>query len=168
MLEEATTDFAVAAALASTVTGARARGAGILVDIDEHLHAFGRPSDTGEVVQNLIQNARRYAPGSPVAIRAVREGDRVLVRVEDRGPGVAADVREAIFRRGVRGQHADGVAGSGLGLYVSGQLMREQGGDLWLEDRPGGGAAFVLALPAVALSASSPSSGRSTPLPGAP
>lgn len=168
MLEEASTDFAVAAALASTVTGARARGAGILVDIDEQLHAFGRPSDTAEVVQNLIQNARRYAPGSPVAIRAVREGDRVLVRVEDRGPGVEADLREAIFRRGVRGRHADGVAGSGLGLYVSGQLMREQGGDLWLEDRPGGGAALVLALPAGALSPSSPSSVPSTPVPGAP
>lgn len=170
MLEEACTDFAVAAALAGTVTGARARGAGILVDIDEHLRAFGRPSDTAEVVQNLIENARRYAPGSPVAIRAVREGDRVLVRVEDRGPGVDADLREAIFRRGVRGRHADGLAGSGLGLYVSGQLMRQQGGDLWLEDRPGGGAVFVLALPAVALSSSSPSpsSGPSTPLPGNP
>ncbi|HVL98851.1 MAG TPA: HAMP domain-containing sensor histidine kinase [Egibacteraceae bacterium] len=140
--------FKVAESLAPVVTGARTHGAGVLVDIDDELTAFGRWADTAEVVQNLIENARRYAPGSPVVVRARRECDRVLVRVEDRGPGVAPEQREAIFRRGVRGKQGDGVAGSGLGLYVSARLMRDQGGDLRLEDRPGGGAVFVVDLPA--------------------
>lgn len=140
--------FPVAEALAPVVTGARANGTGVLVDIGEDLTAYGRWADTAEVVQNLIENARRHAAGSPVAVRARRQDDRVLIRVEDRGPGVPAEQRDAIFRRGVRGRGNTESPGSGLGLYVSRRLMRDQGGDLWLEERPGGGSVFVAALPA--------------------
>ena len=140
--------FKVSETLAPVVTGARSQEVAVLVDIDEGLTAFGRWADTAEVVQNLIENARRYAPGSPLVLRARREGGRVLVRLEDRGPGVDRDQHDAIFRRGVRGRHAaEHDGGSGLGLFVSVRLMRDQDGDLWVEDRPGGGAAFVVALP---------------------
>lgn len=140
--------FDVDETLAPVVTGARSLGAAVLVDVEDGLQAYGRWADTVQVVQNLVENARRYAPGSPVVVRARREGDRVLVRVEDRGPGVPTDQREAIFERGVRGTSSKGQPGSGLGLYVSARLMREQGGDLTVEDRPGGGAVFVVTLPA--------------------
>lgn len=139
----------VAETLAPVVTGARAQGVDVLVDVPEDLTAYGRWADIAEVVQNLVENARRYAPGSPVALRARQDGDQVLVRVEDRGPGVPTDQREDIFRRGVRGRAHVEQPGTGLGLYVSAKLMREQEGDLWLEDRRGGGATFVVALPAV-------------------
>lgn len=140
--------FIVAEALAPVITGARTQGTDILVDVDEALTAYGRWADLAEVVQNLFENASRYAAGSPVAVRARPEGDRVLIRVEDRGPGVPPDQREAIFRRGVRGSHtAAATEGTGLGLYVAARLMHDQDGDLWLEDRPGGGAVFVAALP---------------------
>ncbi|HVM13098.1 MAG TPA: HAMP domain-containing sensor histidine kinase, partial [Egibacteraceae bacterium] len=148
-IQEGRAPFLVAEALAPVITGARTQGVGVLVDVDETLTAYGRWADLAEVVQNLFQNAGRYAPGSPVAVRARQEGDRVLVRVEDRGPGVPPDQREAIFRRGVRGAHtAEVTQGTGLGLYVAARLMHDQDGDLWLEDRPGGGAVFVAALPA--------------------
>lgn len=147
-LQEDRVLFAVAEALAPVITGGRAQGARILVDIDEDLTAFGRRADTAEVVQNLIENARRYAPDSPIVVKAAAEADRVLVRVEDQGPGVAPEQRDAIFHRGVRGRQAAGRAGSGLGLYVSARLMRDQHGGLWLENRPGRGAVFVVALPA--------------------
>lgn len=140
--------FTVAEALAPVVTGARAQGTGVLVDIDENLTAYGRWADTAEVVQNLVENARRYAPGSPVAVRARRQDGRVLIRVEDRGPGIPPEQREEVFQRGRRGGQGAGTPGSGLGLYVSARLMREQGGDLWVEDRAGGGAVFIAALPA--------------------
>ena len=57
-------------------------------------------------------------------------------------------MRRSIFERSRRGSTSDGVEGSGLGLYVASRLMREQGGDLWVTDNPGGGAAFVMSLPA--------------------
>jgi signal transduction histidine kinase len=104
----------------------------------------GRANELVEVVQTLLDNARDHAPRSSVVVRAQREGDRILVRVEDRGPGVAPSSRDRIFQRGVTSSRT----GSGLGLYVARRLVREQGGDLWLEDRLGGGSSFVVSLPA--------------------
>lgn len=150
-VEETGGVFHVAEALAPVATGARTRGTAVHVDVDEQLTAYGRWADVAEVVQNLLENARRYAPDSPVTIRAEREGHRVLIRVEDNGPGVPVDQRDAIFRRGVRGaKTAASTHGSGLGLYVAARLMHDQGGDLWVDDRPGGGAVFIVALPATA------------------
>lgn len=148
-VREGASCFPVAEALAPVATGARTRGTAVRVDIDPAFTAYGRLADVAEVVQNLLENARRYAPGSPVTIGAHKEGGRVLIRVEDQGPGVPVDQRDTIFRRGVRGtETAASAQGFGLGLYIAARLMDEQEGDLWVEDRPGGGAAFVLALPA--------------------
>jgi signal transduction histidine kinase len=141
-------EFNVARCLRTVVIGARTREMDIDIDIDPELCAFGRAPETAEVVQNLLENARRYAPDSSVLIRAQYEGDDMLLRVEDRGPGVPTTEQRAVFDRGVRGSTVNGNEGSGLGLFVSTQLMREQGGDLWVEERPGGGASFVVRLPA--------------------
>jgi two-component system, OmpR family, sensor kinase len=143
--------FGIQEALHPVLALARAAGALIEEDIPDDLEAVGRPADVAEAVQNMLENARRYAPGSPVAVRAERLGEVVFLRTEDRGPGVPAADRERIFERGVRG-HGVANGGEGLGLYVSRQLVEEQGGALWVEDRPGGGASFVLALPAEELS----------------
>lgn len=154
--------FALAETLASVVVGARAQGTTVEVRVPDDLVACGRPGETAEVVQNLIENARRYAPGSVVFVRAYPQGDRVVVRVEDRGPGVPPTEREAIFQRGFRGRGAADADGTGLGLYICARLMREQGGELWVEDRVGGGASFALRL----LTPAAAASGPGTPEPG--
>lgn len=115
--------------------------------INPSLRALGRPKETAQVLRNLLDNARLYAPGSPVVVRAERRDDWVVLLVEDEGPGVPAGERHSIFERSRRGTTSDGTDGSGLGLYVARRLMREQGGDLWVTDRAGGGASFVLSLP---------------------
>ncbi|MDQ3974618.1 MAG: HAMP domain-containing histidine kinase [Actinomycetota bacterium] len=140
--------FHIAEAVGHVVTCARSQGASVLCNLPRELQAVGRPADVAEVVQNLLENARRYAPGSPVRVRADRSGDRVVVRIEDRGPGIPADQRDEIFERGRRGSTAGDTPGSGLGLFVSRQLLRDQDGELWVDDRPGGGASFALQLPA--------------------
>lgn len=140
-------EFSVDRALQSVLTAAWTQGIHLEVDIDPGAVAFGRGAETAEVVQNLIENARRYAPDSPITVRTSRDVDGVTIRVEDRGPGIPAEERRSIFARGYRGLSTRGVGGSGLGLYVSFQLMREQDGDLWVEARPGGGSSFALWLP---------------------
>ena len=138
--------FDVAATIMPVVECQRAAGLDVQADLAPGLTAFGRPLELAQVVQTLLDNSRVHAPGSPVVVRASRHASRTLVRVEDRGPGVARARRDGIFRRGV----TTAASGAGLGLYVARQLVRDQGGDLWVDDRPGGGASFVIAVPASA------------------
>lgn len=134
--------FDVAGAIQPVVSVRGLEGAAAL-DPGVGAVAFGRPGDLAEVIQNLIDNALRHGDG-PVEVTIRQSGGTVHVGVHDRGPGVPEEVRERIFERGVTTHDA----GSGLGLFISQQLMRQQGGDLWVEARPGGGASFLAALPA--------------------
>ncbi len=138
--------FTIVEALAPAVVAARSRGIHVTSTGDASATATGSRAHTREVMHNLLENARRHAPGSRVTIDARAVGGRILVRVRDHGAGVPAPEREAVFERGFRSPGA-GRDGCGLGLFISRQLMRGQGGDLWVEPARDGGAEFVLALP---------------------
>ncbi len=104
------------------------------------------------VVANLVQNARVHGGGAVrVAVEHVGEGaGRVLLVVDDAGPGVSRADREHIFDRFARGAAArrrGTVEGTGLGLSIVAEHVRLHHGEVWVEDRPGGGARFVVALP---------------------
>jgi signal transduction histidine kinase len=136
----------------------RAQGAQVDAKVPGDIVVYGRPADFAEVLQNLLVNARVHGR-NPITVRATHKADHVVVRVEDRGPGVPPAVRSVIFDRGRR---ASDAPGSGLGLYLSRQLMVEQNGSLWVEDRVGGGASFAVAIPVgpAAVSLSFSDSGR--------
>ncbi len=119
----------------------------------EDVWALGRPDDVAQAVRNLLVNASAHAPGRPVTVRAQSENGTVLLVVEDRGPGIPAGLRDQVFDRGVG---AGPGGGSGLGLHVARRLMRAQGGDVTVAGRPGGGASFVVSLPAARRKVSSP------------
>ena len=106
----------------------------------------------GQVLDNLLSNADQAAPpATPIALTAAApDGGTVTVRVTDRGPGVPADLREQVFHRFVRGDASDGHGGLGLGLAIVRGLVEAQGGRVWLEDVPGGGASFAFSLPVAA------------------
>lgn len=139
--------FTLNDALEPVILLEQSNGFDLTCRISPSLRALGRPKETAQVLRNLLDNARLYAPGSPVVVRAERRDDWAVLLVEDEGPGVPADERQSIFERSRRGTTSEGTDGSGLGLYVACRLMREQGGDLWVTERPGGGASFVLSLP---------------------
>lgn len=141
---------------------ARAQGAQVTAAVPTDLVAYGRPGEFAEVLQNLLVNARVHGR-SPITIRASNGGEHILVRVEDHGSGVPPELRRAIFERGRR---ASDAPGSGLGLYVSRELMKQQRGNLWVEDADTGGAMFVMAVPAgpVAMTSSFTDSGRLQPI----
>lgn len=138
--------FDVAEVVSRQVALLEARGAPTSIEAQPGLRALGRPADTAEALQNVLVNADKHAPGSPVSIRARREGDQVLVHVDDRGPGIEPALRRRVFARGERGSSS--ADGTGLGLYVARELMRAQDGDLRIDDRAGPGARFTLVLPA--------------------
>jgi K+-sensing histidine kinase KdpD len=106
------------------------------------------------VLVNLVENAHKYGAGQPVDVSAAREGERLVFRVADRGPGVPEDERERIFQPFYRrpGTSPD-VGGAGLGLSISRRLAEAQGGTLAVESRSGGGSVFVFTLPGAELEA---------------
>jgi signal transduction histidine kinase len=97
------------------------------------------------ILQNLIDNARKYAPGSPVLITCEPAGPYLKLAIQDEGPGIAAAGAGDLFLPGVR--HGDNTQGYGMGLAISRGLAERMGGALWYEPRPGRGARFVLKLP---------------------
>jgi signal transduction histidine kinase len=119
--------------------------------------AKGDPAACARVVRILIDNALRYAPkGEPITVITEQLGDRIIVEVADRGPGVPEDERERIFERFHRGRAAGAESGFGLGLAIGRELAERMNGTLLLEDSDVG-ACFQLALPATTGSSPSPS-----------
>lgn len=101
------------------------------------------------VIANLIENALKWTPESgTVTLRARPAGtDEIELAVEDTGPGVPSEMRDAVFDPFWSQTTPDGHSGSGLGLAISRQLARALGGELTLDAGYESGARFVLVLP---------------------
>lgn len=101
-----------------------------------------------EVLQNLIDNAIKYTPAeSPIEISASLHVERLIVKVEDHGPGIMPDEVHQLFEKFYRGRKLTTERGIGLGLAICRSIIKAHGGDIWAENRPGGGAAFCFSLP---------------------
>ena len=100
-------------------------------------------------IGNLVDNAIKFAPErSPIVVRASRGSEGFSVSVTDRGPGVDVDERERIFERFSRGRRSATTSGAGLGLSIARSLAELHGGSIRYEEARGGGATFVLSVPA--------------------
>ncbi|MEP6834605.1 MAG: HAMP domain-containing sensor histidine kinase, partial [Gemmatimonas sp.] len=110
-----------------------------------------------QILLNFLENAVKYGPrDQTVAIGAAQHGARVQVWVDDQGPGVSPTEREFIwtaFRRGKAGSESR-TGGAGIGLSVVHDLVKEYGGNVWVEDSATGGARFMVEFDAVAGKAS--------------
>lgn len=108
-------------------------------------------------VANIVENAVKYSPeGVPVAVTASALGDRVELRVVDRGPGVPDESKDGIFEPFQRFGDAPRGSGVGLGLAVARGFVEAMGGTLGAEDTPGGGLTMVLTLRAAGPAAPPP------------
>jgi two-component system sensor histidine kinase KdpD len=125
-------------------------GRKITVDIPESLPAVSAdPAILERVVVNLTENALRYSPdGQPPLLAASTLGDRVELRVVDRGPGIPEQDRDRMFVPFQRFGDTDNTTGVGLGLALSRGLAEAMGGTLTAEDTPGGGLTMIISLKA--------------------
>jgi PAS domain S-box-containing protein len=108
------------------------------------------PRRTLQVVVNLLSNASKYGPAdSEILLSVARSPDQARVAVADRGPGISQAVRANLFRRFVYpdAESPTAQAGAGLGLSVVKAIVDAHGGQVGVEDRPGGGSIFWFTLP---------------------
>ncbi len=130
-------------------------------DAPEAYFVTGHDMRLGQVVNNLIDNARSFSPpGGTVTVKARRVKREVEIAVEDEGPGISPENARRIFERFYtdRGERAAFGSHSGLGLSISRQIVEAHGGRIWADNRkpaPGEppdatGARFVVRLPATA------------------
>jgi two-component system sensor histidine kinase KdpD len=120
-----------------------------LVEVDE--------TQIERVLANVLENAIRFSPeGSPVSIAAETVDGEVLIRVDDEGPGVPRHELERVFEPFRHASTTGDGKGTGLGLAIARGFAEANGGRLFVEARAGGGASFVLALPAAAYTTAIP------------
>ena len=139
----------------AAVAGLGERGLGVAVDVPESLPAARRTRRSWSGWWPTLWPTPWPArpPASPCGSRPGEVGDRVLVRVVDRGPGIPLADREQVFRPFQRlGDRRGHGAGVGLGLAVARGFTRAMGGELSIDDTPGGGTTMVIDLQAAGAS----------------
>jgi len=148
-LEEGPVAGTVHTSLRGVEAEARLRGIRLESEVDDAVVARFAPFELQRVLQNLLTNALRHTPSDgSVAVRVSANHDEVQVTVEDTGEGLGEEARERMFERFWRADRARSTRGGGLGLAIAQALVEAQGGRIWAEDRPGGGARVSFTLPA--------------------
>ncbi len=143
--EAAETDLSIV--VDEVVTQWKRNGAAIDAHVEGRLEAWCRPNAVKRCLDNLIANANRY--GTHIWIRAGKRGDVTEIAVDDDGPGIEEDAREAVFRPFFRLDHSRNpeTGGTGLGLAIARDIARAHGGDIVMETSPHGGLRALVRLP---------------------
>jgi len=122
----------------------------VQLDNEPGLRLNGDELALSSVILNLVDNALKYSPtGSPVQVSLLRSGERLILKVADRGPGVPDAEKAKVFQRFYRigNEETRSSKGTGLGLFIVQEIVRAHHGQIVLKDREGGGSVFEIALP---------------------
>lgn len=115
--------------------------------IEEEVKAFIDRGRIEQVIVNLISNVLKYAPEAPLTVTLSRLDQHARIEVEDHGPGIEPKLQNRIFERFGRATSSRHIAGLGLGLFISQQIVEAHGGKIHVESEPGRGSKFVILLP---------------------
>jgi signal transduction histidine kinase len=144
-------DALLPAVAAGFALSAQDKGVAIGVDAPHDLPpAWADSERIAQVLRNLVANALRYTPaGGTITMRAFRTGERLRTEVRDTGIGIPPEHRPHIFERFYRvdPSRARETGGSGLGLTIAKRIVEAHGGQIGLEENPGGGCCFWFTLP---------------------
>ncbi|MEO8111459.1 MAG: PAS domain S-box protein [Ginsengibacter sp.] len=117
---------------------------------DDKLMVFADSSRIEQVIINVLTNAIKYSPGGPdVIVDAFDDDGKIIVSIKDGGIGIPQEDLQNIFTRfyRVRGM-ASTFSGSGIGLYISSEIVKQHGGEMWVESTIGKGSVFYFTIPA--------------------
>jgi signal transduction histidine kinase len=145
-------------ALDTVLTMASEKGLTLTTDIPDGLAPLSAdPDRLTQVLINLASNAVKYTKEGSVHVTAKQEEDSVLLTISDTGVGMSAAEQKHLFEKFYRIQNDStmGIPGTGLGLYITRQIMERMGGRIDLHSTPGVGSTFTLTLPLFGSSAQS-------------
>ena len=125
---------------------AQEKGLDLTYDAEENCVVCATQDEVHQVIYNLIDNALKYSSRGTVAVVLKQTGGKVILTVEDQGPGIPEKDLERVFDRFFRVDKARSRAagGTGLGLSIVSDTVRRRGGTVWAENRPEGGAVFTV------------------------
>lgn len=137
----------LAALAAEIAADLSAEGAAVRLTAPASVLASVRPTALKRALRNLVDNALRYAGAAEITVDLAASKPRIAV--EDRGPGIPESELERVFEPFARleSSRSRDTGGAGLGLAIARDVLRAHGGDLVLENRPGGGLRAVATLP---------------------
>jgi signal transduction histidine kinase len=115
-------------------------------------HVFANEDDIAEALTNIIENAIKYAPLSPIRIGIERAEQRIVIAIADRGPGMSTEEQQNAFERFYRGDQGGEVSGSGLGLAIAKRGIERARGTIRLDSAIGHGTTFTIELPEMPIS----------------
>jgi two-component system OmpR family sensor kinase len=147
------TEVDLAALSRDTVDDARATAPDRDVSLDANgaVTVLGQPDQLRQVLGNLVRNALVHTPaGTPIEVSVARTDGEATLRVRDHGPGLPTDDPDALFERFWRAEagRVRGKGGAGLGLAIVAGIVDAHGGRVAAANADGGGALFVVRLPA--------------------
>jgi signal transduction histidine kinase len=121
----------------------------LVLDAPQPVVGVWDPVQVDHVLTNLISNALKYSPaGGEVRVRIAPRDGWVSLRVSDQGVGIAAEEQAHLLEPFARGSNAGpGIAGTGLGLYITAAIVQRHGGDLRIDSSEGVGTTIVVRLP---------------------
>lgn len=122
----------------------------VLLEEQSGAEVVGDRDRIGQVLVNLLNNAIKYSPrAKEVLVRVTSDIHRVVVSVQDSGIGIAEEHLHKIFEQfyQVTDSKAKTYPGLGIGLYISNEIVKRHGGQLWVESKKGAGSTFYFALP---------------------
>jgi PAS domain S-box-containing protein len=146
-------DVVVAPVLRDAVERARDRGARrhITIHGEDGLNVRADADKLETVLANLVDNAARFTPeGGEVRVEVGSDGEHVRIGVRDSGAGISPAEQKQLFTKFYVSPGSSGIAGSGLGLYISKGLVDAMGGRIWVSSTLGEGSTFTVELPAAA------------------
>jgi len=125
----------------------------VSLDVEKNIYLLGESDYFKMVIENIIDNALKYSNNEEVVLSSKISGDRVEIKVKDKGIGIPDEEKEKVFERFYRGSRSenDGIKGYGLGLSIASLVVAKMSGEIYITNNTPQGSIFVIDLPLVNL-----------------